>query len=122
MKFRSLSAEESAFIRAVADKFVGPTRDTIISDVLLAKVCPATSDGSRLTFDLCGYRRDSDAGQTPLEIEGRMLDSDGAQLSVVLFVDKNERLLELEFIRWETGNLISPDWRSLRVGADYLLP
>jgi len=51
-----------------------------------------------------------------------MLDSDGAQLSVVLFVDKNERLLELEFIRWETGNLISPDWRSLRVGADYLLP
>ncbi|WP_162579839.1 DUF6984 family protein [Variovorax sp. PBS-H4] len=52
-------------------------------------------------------------GQHPFGVEGRMLDSDGTKLSVLLHADENGRLLELEFIRWDSGDLLGPRWETL---------
>jgi hypothetical protein len=47
--------------------------------------------------------------------EGRMLDSDGTELSVLLHADENGRLLELEFMRWDSSDLLGPNWETLRL-------
>lgn len=39
-------------------------------------------------------------GQHPFNIEGKMFDHDRTELTVLLHVDENNRLLELEIIRW----------------------
>jgi hypothetical protein len=38
---------------------------------------------------------------------------DGTSVSVDLFADENNRLLEMELIRWGNGNLQKPDWATL---------
>jgi hypothetical protein len=42
-------------------------------------------------------------------------DADGEHLSIALYADQNDRLFELEFIRFAEGTLISPDWSTLSV-------
>jgi hypothetical protein len=43
------------------------------------------------------------------------LDSDGIELSVLLHADENGRLLELEFMRWDSSDLLGPNWETLRL-------
>ena len=42
-----------------------------------------------------------------------MLDSDGEELSVLLHADENGHLLEVEFIRWDSGGLLGPRCETL---------
>ncbi len=44
-----------------------------------------------------------------------MLDKDGAELSVLLHADENGRLFELEFVRWDEGPLVGPEWGTLKL-------
>jgi hypothetical protein len=44
-----------------------------------------------------------------------MRDRDGAELAVDLYADPNNRLLELEIVRYEQGDLIDPDWTTLEL-------
>lgn len=36
-------------------------------------------------------------------------------MGLLLFADQNGRLLELELIRWGDGDLIDPDWKTLKL-------
>ena len=53
-------------------------------------------------------------GQHALPTEATLRDEDGTQLDVILYVDKNDRLFELEIIRWGEGAVIRPDLASLK--------
>lgn len=48
-------------------------------------------------------------------MEGRLQDSDGSDISAVLYTDANDRLLELELIRWGDGDLQNPRWETLHL-------
>ena len=66
-------------------------------------------------FDLSGYLRPPYRGQHSYPSEGKMRDRDGAEVTVVLYADENDRLLELEFIRWGDGDLIGPDLSTIEL-------
>nr|WP_162574684.1 hypothetical protein [Variovorax sp. PBL-H6] len=88
-------------------------RTQLLEDLEKASATLATPDGSRVMFDIAGYKRPPYRGQHPFGIEGRMLDSDGAELSVLLHADENGRLLELELVRWDSSDLLGPRWETL---------
>jgi hypothetical protein len=85
-------------------------RAQLLQDLQKASAAPATPDGSRVVFNIARYDRLPYRGQHPFGVEGGMLDSDGTELSVLLHADENGRLLELEFIRWDSGDLLGPRW------------
>jgi hypothetical protein len=41
--------------------------------------------------------------------------ADGGQMSVLVNLDQNDRLLEVEFIRWESLTSAAPDWSTLSI-------
>ncbi len=43
-----------------------------------------------------------------------VLDADGAALAVELAIDENGRLFDLRVIRCQDGDVINPDWSTLR--------
>lgn len=45
-----------------------------------------------------------------------MFDRDGSKIDVLLFMDSTDRLYELEFVKWEGGDLLCPDWTTLTFG------
>ncbi|GAA4345101.1 hypothetical protein GCM10023165_28830 [Variovorax defluvii] len=112
---RPLTHEECALIAAFADKLDESERTQLLDDLKLSTASEATHDGSRIVFDITGYERPQYRGQHLFNIEGKMLDSDGAELSVLLHADENGRLLELEFIRWDASDLLGPCWETLRL-------
>lgn len=74
-----------------------------------------SSSGSRIVFEIDGYLRPPYRGQHAYKVEGKVLDRDRAEVSVVLYADENNRLLELEFIRWDGGQIIDLDWETLQL-------
>jgi hypothetical protein len=115
MNMRSLTDEEKALIVNFASGLGEDERAQLLRDLQNASAASATPDGSRVVFDIAGYERPPYRGQHPFGVEGRMLDSDGTDLSVLLHADENGRLLELEFIRWDSGDLLGPRWETLRL-------
>ena len=112
---RPLTKGERDLIARIGKKLGGGEGAQLLADLENASVLSATGDGARAQFAIAGYDRPPYRGQHPYGVEGKMLDQDGAELSVLLHADENGRLLELEFIRWGEGNLIDPDWGSLRL-------
>lgn len=112
---RPLTSEEKALIVGFASKLGDDQRTQLLEDLGRASANLGTPDGSRVVFEIAGYMRPIYCGQHPFSVEGRMLDSDGIELSVVLYADENNRLLELEFIRWGSGDLLAPRWESLQL-------
>ena len=115
MTMRSLTHEEGKLIASFAAKLDLAERTQLLEDIARSSATPATPDGSRIVFDIAGYERPAYRGQHLFGVEGRMLDSDGAELSVLLHADENGRLLELEFIRWDASDLLGPRWETLRL-------
>lgn len=112
---RSLTDAEELVIRRVAEKLSEERQLRLLDDLAHATAEPATPDGARVVFDISGYQRPPYRGQHSLGVEGELLDKDGAKLSFDLFADENDRLLEMELIRWGEGNLIDPDWSTLKL-------
>jgi hypothetical protein len=112
---RPLSSHERELIERIARQLGGSEGDQLLADLRNARALPATADDSRILFEISGYDRPAYRGQHPYRVEGRMLDRDGAEVTVLLHADANDRLLELELIRWAVGSLISPDWESLKL-------
>ena len=98
-----------------ASKLAKDQRAQLLKDLEDASAELGTADGSRVLFDIAGYERPPYRGQHPFSVEGRMLDSDGNELSVLLYADENDRLLELEFIRWDSCDLLGPRWDTLKL-------
>ena len=84
-----------------------------MDDLTKVAVESATDDGSRVVFEIAGYERPPSRGQHAFEVEGRMGDADGADITVSLYADENDRLYELELVRWDSGKIIDPDWKTL---------
>jgi Domain of unknown function (DUF6984) len=59
------------------------------------------------------HQRPKYEGQHSFGVEGKVWDQDGTQISIDLYADQNDRLLELEALREAPGNIISPDWDSI---------
>jgi len=108
MIIRPLTSEEWRLIACFASRLHDTERAKLLDDLGSASATSGTPDGSRVVFHIAGYERPRYQGQHPFGVEGRMLDSDGAELSVLLHADENGRLLELEFIRWDSCDLLGP--------------
>lgn len=115
MNMRPLTHEERMLIATIASKLGESERTQLLEDLKLTLATRCTPDGSRIGFEILGYERPPYQGQHPFGVEGRMLDGDGAELSVLLHADVNGRLLELEFIRWDSKSILGPCWGTLRL-------
>jgi len=112
---RSLTNDERDFIVRIAQKLGGSEGAQLLADMQNADAIPATGDSSRIQFEIPGYERAAYNGQHPYGVEGKMLDQDGVELSILLHADANGRLFELELLRWGEGDLIHPDWNTLEL-------
>lgn len=112
---RALTQEEQNVIRAIAEKLSPDNQRQLLADLELATAYPALPDNSIIKFSIAGYDRPSYDGQHSFGVEGELLDRDGTRVGVILFVDQNDRLLELELIRWGDGDLINPNWETFKL-------
>lgn len=110
---RLLNHNERLLISKIIERLSGQDRLQLEEDFTRAFVAEETSDGSRVIFGIEGYARPPYHGQKSFGIEWVLKDKDGADISMDLFKDENDRLLELELIRWGNGPLIEPDWKTL---------
>ncbi|MDG5497702.1 hypothetical protein [Niveispirillum sp. BGYR6] len=113
MNMRSLTLEEKTLIMSFAYRLKEGERQQLLADLEQATAAPMTHDGAIIMFEIAGYQRPPYRGQHPFGVEGKMFDRDGADLTVLLHADENGRLLELEFIRWNEGDLLGPKWETL---------
>lgn len=110
---RPSSSVERNLINRFAEKLPGGSRAQLESDLTKATVESVTDDGSRVVFEISGYPRPPYKGQHSFEVEGRVVDADGADITVSLYADENGRLYELELLRWNPGEIIDPGWKTL---------
>lgn len=113
MTMRQLTHEEQMLIMEFASKLEEGDRQRLLEDLRSAAATSVDPDGSRVMFEISGYERPPYRGQHLIGVEGRMLDGDGVDLSVLLYADENGHLLELEFIRWDASDLVGPRWDTL---------
>jgi len=99
----------------LAEKLAGDQRRQLIASLNGARAESVNEDGSLVLFHLESYARPAYEGQHAFPVEGTMLDAGRSEVSVALYAEENNRIYELEFIRWAEGDLISPDWSSLQV-------
>ncbi len=112
---RALKREEIELLRAVALRLPEREQSRLISDIENSTAENILPDGSQTRFIIAGYDRPLYNGQQSLSVEGRMRDSDGVELTVLVYTDENGHLLELEMIRWGDGELIDPQWTTLKL-------
>jgi hypothetical protein len=112
---RKLADHERKLIELFAANLYESLRVKLLSDLNCAIVEKESADGSRLCFELRGYKRPSYLGQRLYPVEGELQSRDGSRVSVLLYADKNDRLLELEFIGWSDNIDIDTGWATLRI-------
>ncbi len=89
-------------------------RAQVLADLADAIVEPLNDDGSIVRFELLNYTRLPGIGRR-VAVDGVANDRDGAHLNVILFTDENNRLYELEIVRFDEGSVIGPDWATLKI-------
>ncbi|WP_372237539.1 DUF6984 family protein [Pseudomonas sp. Hp2] len=110
---RPLNNHERTLIWRVANRLPEAQRDQLCADLSNASVSSESEDRSRVSFDIAGYCRPAYSGQHPYPVEIRVLDVDNVELTLLLHADEQDRLLELELIRWEDGVIKGPRWDTL---------
>lgn len=115
MTMRQLTSDEKYVIREIARRLPANERDKLLSDMERATAVSVLGDASRTAFTIAGYERPAYRGQHPFGVEGKVKDRDGSDLSVLLHADENGKLLELELVRFDEGEVIGPDWSTLRL-------
>lgn len=109
----SVSSFETALIEAVAARLPETSALQPQADLASATAVEMGIGGARVGFVISGYERQPFQGQHAYPVELQMQDADGAELTPILHADANDRLLELEIIRWDGAELISPEIESL---------
>ena len=110
-----LKQEERDLISRYAELLPLAARELILADLQIAQIKECASNRSWITFSMPGYERPIYQGQHPIEVEGKLLDKDGTEVSAILYVDENNRLYELEFVRWDANELIDLQWNTLEL-------
>lgn len=113
---RKLSENEKNLISSFAQKLPIKEKEQLLADASNAMAKEINSDGSIVRFEISGYQRPPNSGQHQFGVEGKMFDSDNVNLSVFLYADRDNRLLELELMRLDTNYIvIAPQWNTLSV-------
>ena len=119
---RDLRVEERRAILALAAEFQSDTqRHQLLVDLSNCTVEEKVPDGSLLAFHIPGYERPAGHKQGPYRgkdrfpVEGAMKDADGAEMSVSLFADANDRIYEFELDKYAVASVIKPDWSTFRL-------
>lgn len=115
MTVRPLTDNEYKALRLLAQGLKPAERASLLADLENCSVEETTPDGSRLKFYLPNYDRPPYRGQHAYTVGGVMEDRDGDEISVAIYADENNRLLELEQIKWGEKPLVRPDWSTFRV-------
>ncbi|MGF6417892.1 hypothetical protein ABH900_001363 [Stenotrophomonas sp. AN71] len=110
---RAVSSFERALIEAVAPRLPAVSASQLQADLASAMAMETGLGGARVGFVISGYERPPYQGQHAYPVELQMQDADGAELTPILHADVSDRLLELEIIRWDGAELISPQIESL---------
>jgi hypothetical protein len=110
---RQLTTHEADAVRRVAERLPAPTRQQLLQDLERAAVDMQRSSPGRIVFSVTGYVRPRHSGQHSFGVAGKLVDRDGAELAFDVYADQDNRLLELELIRWGEGEPIDPDWSTL---------
>lgn len=109
---RQLTEEERVAVCRLAESLPEPSRVRIIADLKHATVAAMNDAGTIIRFEIPGYEHPLKSGGK-IKVDAKMKDRDGAQLDVILFTDENDRLYELELVRFAEGAVIGPDWDTL---------
>lgn len=112
---RELTEGEKSFIRSIAARLDPTDAARLINDFMNVRAEPTLEDGSLIVFHIADYVRPHTRGQHTYPYEGVLKDVDGAEVDALLFADPDERLFQLEFLRWADGPLQEPDWSTLRI-------
>lgn len=112
---RPLTKEERQLLDRLVDRLDDETRQRVTADIGAAQAEVVCKDGSRLLFHLKGYARPPYKGQRPLPVDASVIDADGEHVSIVLYVDENNRLYELELVKFGDADLIAPNWSTLQI-------
>lgn len=109
---RGLTSIETRVVRWFADRLEEPQRSQLLTDLENA----SADDGNfpTIEFHVEGYARSSNSLEHPLSINAVVMDADGETVLVELIQDDNGRLYELELNRCAPGEVIGPDWSTLR--------
>jgi len=115
---RALTEAENLVISRIAEKLADENRrKQLLSDMANATAEPGGINGSRIVFDIAGYQRPVYRGQHSFGVAGSMIDKDGAPITLDLYADENDRLLELELVREGPGEVHAP--RTVFPAPDY---
>jgi hypothetical protein len=115
MNMRELTLEEKNLVAVFANRLDVKMRQKLLGDLNNAFVKTEASDGGRIVFEIQGYERPHFRGQHSYGVEGEMLDDDNGSMTVLLFADEDDRLLELEFLRWDGEVIRRPRWETLKL-------
>lgn len=110
---RALSSRETKVIEDCASLLPSERREKLLVDLRGASVQSEAENGRIVKFKISGYERPLYKGQHSFGTEGRVLDGDGADVWMTLYADENDRLLELEFIRWDGKKIMDLNWETL---------
>jgi len=111
---RPPSEPEKNIIRRVAERLSSGESRLLLDDLEKSEAEPVGASSARIVFHISGYERPPYRGQRSFGVGGDLLDKDGTKLSFDLFADENGHLLELELIRWGEGDLIEPNWSTVK--------
>jgi hypothetical protein len=114
-KMRPLSAAEKSALLILANKLPAHQKMSLLKDLVGCEVEALTLDGSRLGFKLQGYDRPPYVGQHSYSCEGSVLDTNNERITVCLYADQNDRLLELELIKWSDKQIQGVNWDTFEV-------
>jgi hypothetical protein len=112
---RNLSDLERDILSAFSGKLEGDLKIQFLDDLRNLIVKSGKSGDSRVVFEIKGYKRPPYKGQHAFPVEGKMLDKDGVEIMVAVYADENERILELELVKWSTDELIEPQFKTLLI-------
>jgi hypothetical protein len=107
---------ERKILLVIADALDGEEKEELLYDLSSAYVIERNIEEGISSFEIRDYFRPPYNGQTAYSVEGSMSDRDGADLWVIAYKDQNKRLLELEIIRWDGGEIIEPVEGTFHIG------
>lgn len=112
---RKLSEAEHRALIKMANQLPDVEMEMLVSDLKRCRVIADTKDGSRFLFLIDGYPRPAYLGQHAYPTEGVVKDVDGADLTVCIYADHQDRLLELELIKWTEQPIREPNWDTFAI-------
>ncbi len=103
---------ERQLLEKVAERLPQEAGERLLSDMSVAVVAQA---GDFLQVELTDYERPQYTGHSNLSFEGKLNDTTGGPVSILVNVDQNDRLLEIETIWWSSDNGTDLDWHTLEI-------